>query len=74
MLLSACEPSDFGTVLKLSFSFRVHLPVVLVFADDVDAVSGLGICGEIVFLRRPRYVTYVTDQAIILTPFPGLVV
>ena len=32
---------------------------------------GVGNCGEIVFLRRPRYETYVTNGAIISTPFPG---
>jgi hypothetical protein len=40
--LSACEPREFGEVSKLSFTFRAHSPVGLVFADDVDAVSGLG--------------------------------
>ena len=53
--------------------FGAHSPIRPVFFDDVGVIMEM-VGDEVVFLRRPRYVTYINDGAIITMPFPGLVV
>jgi hypothetical protein len=68
--LSVGEPRKYEAISTVLF--RVHLPLRSVCASDVDVGSELGCVVRLLFLYRLGYVTYITDDAIILALFPGI--